>query len=166
MARLCLWAVQSTCNTLVKLANRVNVAYIPQWQTRQNNLARHTCVPGAPALAVRLYEDGQLVLWCIYSVAFSSSMTALVSSLMFYKVLRRRQVREIWFDPGKRCWTDDWHYWTMALPMSTASCFLVLEQWQIQTDTIQSSVVFQCCWDPAVSIPWVVFQNCFKPTFL
>lgn len=149
-ARLCLWSVRSACNALVNLADRLNVAYIPQWQRHQNNLRRHTCVLAAPAPAVTVYGDGRFLFWCIYWVALSLSEVALISVLKFYKPQWGRQVRKIRLDSGERYWTGDWHYWTVGLPLSAPSSFLVFRWWQIwRDDTIQTSRVFQCRCDLA-----------------
>lgn len=58
-------AMQSACNALVNLADRLKVACIPQGQMHKNNLGRRTCVPAAPALQLWCMEMGSL-----FSVAF------------------------------------------------------------------------------------------------
>lgn len=76
---LCLWTVPSTWDALMTVADRLQTAFIPQWQIHQDNLGRCTCVPAAPAPAVTMCGEKQ----CVFIQLLFSAQTSLISASKF-----------------------------------------------------------------------------------
>lgn len=152
----CLWC-PCECGWQTKSCLHTTVADSPQY------LGRSTCVPAAPAPAVRVCGDNQFVFWCVYSVFFFISRDCFNFSFKILKTTMKNQVRRTQLLSEERYWTADWYYGTAALLLPAPSSFLVFRWWEIwRGGTIKPL----CCFSVTVILlHWVIFQTYFKSPF-